>query len=498
MRSRTQKKSLDIPISIYEVHLGSWKRDEKTGWGFLSYRELARQLVDYVKAMGYTHIELMPVMEHPLDESWGYQVVNYYAPTSRFGRPEDFMYFIDICHQNGIGVILDWVPAHFPKDMHGLNDFDGRQIYAYENWKKGEHPEWGTLVFDFGRNEVRNFLISNALFWLDKYHVDGLRVDAVASMLYLDYSRKPGEWEPNRFGGHENLEAIDFLKKFNEVVHGRFPGILTIAEESTAFSGVSRPTSMGGLGFSLKWNMGWMHDTLEYVRKDPIYRSHHQGMLSFSLLYAFSENFALPFSHDEVVYGKRSLLDKMPGDVWQKFANLRLLLGYMYAHPGKKLLFMTDDFGQWSEWDAGRSLDWHLLTEEPHQKINRFVRDLNAFYRSHRALFEADFEPQGFEWVDFSDANASVISFLRLSRDREELLLFTCNMTPVPRPGYRIGVPRSGFYREVLNSNAAEYGGSGTGNFGGVHSENISWHGRPFSIRVDLPPLAVNAFRYAS
>lgn len=496
MKQRVSRNPYDAPLSIYEVHLGSWKRREKDGWGFLNYRELAHQLVDYVKTMGYTHIELLPVMEHPLDKSWGYQVVNYFAPSSRFGTPEDFMYFIDYCHLNGIGVILDWVPAHFPRDEYGLACFDGREIYAYQNWKKGEHKEWGTLVFDYGKNEVNNFLISNALFWLDRYHADGLRVDAVASVLYLDYSKKEGEWEPNVLGGRENLEAIQFIKKFNELVYAQHPGIITIAEESTAWGGVSRPTYLGGLGFGMKWNMGWMNDTLEYFTKDPVHRRFHQNMLTFSLLYAFSENFILPISHDEVVHGKKSLLEKMPGDDWQKFANVRLFLGFMFAHPGKKLLFMGNDFAQRDEWNSERSLDWHFLDYKPHRQINQFVKDLNSLYRAHPALHEVDFEPAGFEWIDFSDSDTTVLSFIRWSRERKELLLITCNMTPVPRQRYRVGVPKAGFYEEILNSDASEYGGSGAGNLGGVSSEPVSWHGRPHSVELNFPPLGINVFRF--
>lgn len=496
MNRRPLKNPYASPVSIYEVHLGSWRKREKDGWGFLNYRELAHKIVDYVKLMGYTHVELLPVMEHPLDKSWGYQVVNYFAPTSRFGKPEDFMYFVDHCHVNGIGVILDWVPAHFPRDEYGLASFDGREIYAYGSQKKGEHKEWGTLVFDYGRNEVRNFLISNALFWLDRYHIDGLRVDAVASMLYLDYSKKEGEWEPNAFGGRENLEAIQFIKKFNEVVHAKHPGILTIAEESTAWGGVSRPTHSGGLGFGMKWNMGWMNDMLEYFTKDPVHRRFHQDMLTFSLLYAFSENFILPISHDEVVHGKRSLLEKMPGDDWQKFANVRLFLGFMFAHPGKKLLFMGNDFAQLGEWNAEQSLDWHFLDYEPHRHINQFVKDLNSLYRVHPALYEVDFESGGFEWIDFSDSDSSVLSFIRWSHDRKELLLITCNMTPVPRMRYRIGVSEAGFYEEILNSDAREYGGSGVGNLGGVQSEPMPWHHRPHSLELNFPPLGVNIFRF--
>ncbi len=496
LKRRRETDPLKKPISVYEVHLGSWKRDDKREKGFLSYKELAHQMVEYVQDMGYTHIELLPVMEHPLDESWGYQVVNYYAPSSRFGTPEEFMYFVDYCHQHEIGVLLDWVPAHFPKDEHGLNCFDGRQIYAYENWKKGEHRDWGTLVFDYGRAEVKNFLISNALFWLEKYHIDGLRVDAVASMLYLDYSRKDGEWEPNVFGGRENLEAVEFLKQFNEICHGRYPGILTIAEESTAWQGVSRPTYLSGLGFSMKWNMGWMHDTLEYFSREPIYRKYHQGMLTFSLLYAFSENFMLPISHDEVVYGKQSLLSKMPGDDWQKFANLRLFLAFMFGHPGKKLNFMGNDFGQWQEWNVKQSLDWHLVHDDRHRQIQNFMKSLNHLYQQYTAFYELDFDSRGFEWIDFSDAESSVISFLRWSSDHQNLLIFTFNMTPVPRMGYRIGVPHSGFYEEILNSDASEFGGSGIGNWGGIQADQTYCHGRPYSIHANLPPLAANIYHW--
>jgi len=496
MRQRTETDPLSKPMSVYEVHLGSWKREEKNNWGFMNYRELAHQLVDYVKEMGYTHVEFLPITEHPLDESWGYQVVSYYAPTSRFGKPEEFMYLVDHCHLNNIGVILDWVPAHFPKDEHGLNRFDGRQIYAYEGWKKGEHRDWGTLIFDYGKNEVKNFLISNALFWLDKYHIDGLRVDAVASMLYLDYSRKDGEWEPNAFGGRENLEAVDFLKQFNEVVHDRHPGIVTIAEESTAWPGVSRPTYLSGLGFSIKWNMGWMHDALEYFSKEPVFRKYHQGMLTFALLYAFSENFMLPISHDEVVYGKRSLLEKMPGDDWQKFANLRLFYAFMFAHPGKKLLFMGCDMAQRREWSVGQSLDWHLLHEEAHRQIQELVKSLNHLYQKIPAFYEQDFKSSGFEWIDFTDADASVLSFIRWSADHKECLIFAFNMTPIPRLGYRIGVPQKGFYDEILNTDAAEFGGTGMGNWGGVQTEDEQCHGRPFSIHLNLPPLGANIFHW--
>ena len=494
IKTRAQRKFTDMPISIYEVHLGSWKPN--LDGKFLNYRDLAEKIAEYVLSMGYTHIELLPMMEHPLDESWGYQIINYYAPTSRFGTPEDFMYFIDTCHENGIGVILDWVPGHFPKDEHGLINFDGQQIYAYQNWKKGEQKEWGTFVFDFGRNEVTNFLISNANFWFEKYHVDGLRVDAVASMLYLDYARSPGEWEPNRYGGHENLEAISFIKKLNTVVHANHPGILMIAEESTSWPRVSHPVQDGGLGFDMKWNMGWMHDTLSYFSKDPVFRKYHQGQLTFSLVYAFSENFILPISHDEVVYGKKSLLSKMPGDDWQKFANARLFLTYMFAHPGKKLLFMGNDLGAWNEWDSNRFLDWGILGQEMNHKVHSFLKDLQFLYRDYRAFYSQDFNSHGFEWIDFLDESQSVISFLRWSKDYKELLIFTFNMTSVPRHSYRIGVPCSGFYKEILNSDAKEYGGSGVGNWGGVFSEEIECHSRPYSLRLSLPPLGANIFYF--
>lgn len=489
------------PFSIYEVHLGSWKKDYNNIYfpndaGYKSYRQIAYELVDYVKSMGYTHVELLPIMEHPLDESWGYQVVNYFAPTSRYGTPQDFMFFVDYCHQNGIGVILDWVPAHFPTDEHGLANFDGTQLFAYKNRKKGFHKEWGTMVFDFGRNEVRNFLISNALFWFDKYHIDGLRVDAVASMLYLDYSRKEGEWEPNIFGGRENLEAIDFIKKLNEVAHLYHKGIVMIAEESTSFPLVSRPTYIGGLGFDMKWNMGWMNDTLKYFSKEPVHRKYHQNMITFSLWYAFNENFVLPISHDEVVHGKKSLLEKMPGDEWQRFANLRLFFLYMFGHPGKKLNFMTNDIAQYKEWNVNDSLDWYVLDFEPHKKLNIFVRDLNNLYKNNPAMYEIDFKSEGFEWVDFSDADNSVIAFLRKTENKNELLLFILNMTPVLRGNYILGVPYEGFYKEILNSDGVEYGGSGTGNAGGVNSTpeiKNQWH---YSINITLPPLGGIIFKY--
>lgn len=490
MEMRRRKDWLESPISTYEVHLGSWMRVPEEN-RFLTYRELAQKLIPYVKALGFTHIELLPVTEHPFDGSWGYQTIGYFAPTSRFGRPEDFMYFIDECHQNGIGVIMDWVPAHFPTDAHGLGFFDGTCLYEHEDPRKGVHKDWGTLIFNYGRNEVSNYLISNALFWLDKYHIDGLRVDAVASMLYLDYSRKEGEWVPNIYGGNENLEAIDFLKKFNEVVHQYHPGVLTIAEESTAWPSVSRPTYLGGLGFSMKWNMGWMHDTLGYFSKDPIYRKYHTNNITFSMLYAFTENFILPFSHDEVVHMKGSMLSKMPGDVWQKFANLRALYGYMYGHPGKKLMFMGSEFGQWREWNHDESLDWHLLEYEPHRALQKFVTDLNHIYRNEPSLFEIDFEWHGFEWIDFRDSENSVIAFIRKAKNPEDFLVFVLNLTPVPRYGYRIGVPKGGFYREILNSDSSIYWGSNIGNYGGVHTDDIPFHERPYSLNLTLPPLSV-------
>ena len=490
MGMRARKNWFRAPMSTYEVHLGSWMRKPEEGDRFLTYREIAEKLVPYVKELGFTHIEVMPLTEHPFDASWGYQTLGYYAPTSRFGKPEDFMYLIDKCHQNGIGVIMDWVPAHFPKDGHGLGFFDGTCLYEHEDPRQGEHRDWGTLIFNFGRNEVRNYLISNALFWLDNYHIDGLRVDAVASMIYLDYSREPGQWIPNKYGGNENLDAVEFIKKFNEVVHQQHPGVLTIAEESTAWPGVSKPTYLGGLGFSMKWNMGWMHDTLRYFSKEPVHRKYHHNVLTFSLLYAFSENFVLPFSHDEVVYGKRSMIDKMPGDMWQKFANLRALFGYMFGHPGKKLIFMGSEFGQWSEWDFDSSLDWHLLDREPHQKLKQYMTDLHAMYRAEGACHEVDHGWKGFEWLDSQDADNSIFSFVRKAKDADDFLIFIINLTPVPRLGYRIGVPREGFYREILNSDSAHYWGSNMGNSGGMHTGSIRCHGREHSLSLTLPPLS--------
>ena len=502
MDSRTEKSAFkDKPLNIYELHLGSWKRNYNNTefpneWGYLSYGQLAHEIVDYVKKMGYTHVEVMPVMEHPLDISWGYQVTHYFAPSSRFGDPEGFMYFVDHCHQNGIGVILDWVPAHFPADEHSLAYYDGKQIYAYEDWKKGFHKDWNTYIFDYGRPQVQIFLISSALFWLEKYHADGLRVDAVASMLYLDYSREKGEWEPNIHGGRENLEAIEFLKHLNDIVHNYHPGVMMIAEESTAWPGVTHPLSEGGLGFDMKWNMGWMNDILLYFSKDPVHRKYHQGKITFSLWYAFSENFILPVSHDEVVHGKKSLLEKMPGDTWQKFANLRLFLGFMSGHPGKKLNFMTTDIGQYKEWYSEVSLEWNLIKEvELNRTLNLYVKDLNNIYLTHPALFEVDSDSAGFQWMDFSDALSSVISFCRFSKNRDEIILFTFNMTPTVRNNYNIGVPEAGYWKEIFNSDAEIYGGSGLGNMGGKHSEPVAVKNWENSISLTLPPLAVNVYK---
>jgi len=495
MEARQKKNWPQSPISTYEVHLGSWRRQE--GNRQLTYLELADTLLPYVLEMGYTHIELLPVAEHPFEGSWGYQVTHYYAPTSRFGPPDDFRHFIDKCHQAGIGVIMDWVPAHFPKDAHALAEFDGTHLYEHMDPRQGEHQDWGTLIFNFGRNEVRNFLIGNALFWLDKYHIDGLRVDAVASMLYLDYSRKPGQWIPNIYGGRENLDAIYFLKQFNEVCYERFPGIMTIAEESTAWPGVTRPTYLGGLGFGFKWNMGWMHDFLHYMSIDPIYRRYHHGNITFSLLYAFQENFILVLSHDEIVYGKRSLLSKMPGDEWQKFANLRMFLAWMYGHPGKKLIFMGGEFGQFNEWNHDTQLDWQLLKLPRNDGLWRLVQHLNYTYKKESALWQLDDTYDGFDWIDFHDADNSVISFLRKSQDGE-IVVFVVNATPMVRYAYRLGVPESGFYREIINTDGETYGGSNVGNFGGVQSEAREWMGREHSILINLPPLATVALKRES
>lgn len=490
LENRPQRQALDQPINIYEVHLGSWRRVPEDN-GFLSYRDLAHQLVEYVQQMGYTHIELLPITEHPYDGSWGYQTTGYFAPTSRFGNPDDFKYFVDHCHQHNIGVLLDWVPAHFPRDAHGLGFFDGTHLYEHSDPRQGEQLDWGTKVFNFGRNEVRNFLLSSAIFWLKEYHLDGLRVDAVASMLYLDYSREPGQWIPNRYGGRENLDAIDFIRRFNEVTHLEAPGTLTIAEESTSWPMVTRPTYMGGLGFDLKWNMGWMHDMLSYMQKDPIYRRYYQNQITFSLIYAFSENFVLPFSHDEVVHLKRSMLDKMPGDVWRKYANLRALYGYMAGHPGKKLLFMGSEFGQFSEWNEARSLDWHLLQWQDHQQLQRYVADLNHLYRSQPALHTIDSSWEGFEWIDIGDADQSIISFVRRSAHPKDSVVVVCNFTPVPRLHYRVGLPLDGSYTEIMNSDRPEYGGSGVGNTHLISAESLPWQSCAFSAPLNLPPLGV-------
>lgn len=491
LEARATRDWQHSPLTIYEIHAGAWRRKPEEGNRWLTYRELAAELIPYVKGLGYTHIELMPIMEHPLDASWGYQTVGYFAVTSRFGPPEDFMYFVDRCHQEGIGVILDWTPAHFPRDSHGLGLFDGTHLYEHADPRKGAHPDWGTLVFNYGRNEVQNFLVSNALFWVNKYHIDGLRVDAVASMLYLDYSRNAGEWIPNQFGGRENLEAIALLKHLNEVLHAQFPGALMIAEESTAWPAVSRPTYVGGLGFDLKWNMGWMNDTLGYIALDPIHRQYHHNELTFSMIYAFHENFVLPLSHDEVVHGKRSLLEKMPGDDWQKFANLRVLFGFMYAHPGKKLLFMGGELGQRGEFWEGGSVDWSLENSPPHRGIQRLVGDLNRLHAAEPALHQVDFEWAGFEWIEARDGAASVVSFLRRAMNPEDFMVVVSNFTPVVRENYRVGVPRAGFYREVLNSDSKFYEGSDVGNEGGVNAEPVPWNDRPYSIKLRVPPLAV-------
>jgi 1,4-alpha-glucan branching enzyme len=490
MEERPTKEWHRQPMSIYEVHLGSWQRKVEEGDRFLSYRELADTLLPYVAEMGYTHLELLPVAEHPFEGSWGYQVTGYYAPTSRFGNPDEFRYFVDRCHQMGIGVILDWVPGHFPKDEHGLARFDGTGLYEHEDPRLGEHQDWGTLIPNFGRNEVRNFFIANALFWFEQYHVDGVRVDAVASMLYLDYSRKAGEWIPNCFGGRENLDAIHFLKRFNEVSYERFPGIVTIAEESTAWPGVSRPTYLGGLGFGLKWNMGWMHDFLSYMQKDPIHRRFHQGDITFSLIYAFHEHFVLVLSHDEVVHGKGSMLDKMPGDRWQKFANLRMFYAWMYAHPGKKLLFMGGEFGQWKEWNHDQSLDWHLTNEPEHDGLRRLVQHLNWVYQNEAALYDQDDTYEGFEWIDFHDSDNSVVAFMRKSREGQSMA-FVVNATPVVREAYRVGVNGDGWWEEVINTDAQTYGGGNVGNFGGQRAEAVPWQGKSHSLLLRLPPLAV-------
>jgi 1,4-alpha-glucan branching enzyme len=492
MKSRGERDPLHSPVSIYEVHLASWMRGPGNEW--LTYRELAHRLVEYAAQMGYTHLELMPVMEHPFAGSWGYQVTGYYAPTSRFGNPDDFRYFIDQCHQAGLGVILDWVPAHFPRDAHALWRFDGTALYEHDDPRQGENRDWGTLIFNYGRNEVRTFLLSNALYWLREFHADGLRVDAVASMLYLDYSKQPGDWVPNQFGGRENLAAVDFLHRFNELVH-REPGAMSIAEESTAWPGVSRPVYVNGLGFTMKWNMGWMHDMLDYFSEDPIHRRYHHQNITFSMLYAFTENFVLPVSHDEVVHLKHHLVSKMPGDEWQRFANTRAFLAYMFGHPGRKLLFMGCDFGQTEEWNHDVGLPWHLLQWPVHHKLMTMVKELNRLYRSEPAMYEVDDSYAGFEWIDFHDVEASVIIFVRFARNREDFLVFCCNFTPVPRHNYKIGVPRGGVYREVFNTDADMFGGSNLGNLGETFAAGAPSHGRPASMWITLPPLAVVVFK---
>jgi len=494
---KQRKQNIDWlhkPMSIYEVHLGSWRRpgDEPHRW--LTYREIADELVDYVKKMGYTHIELLPVAEHPLSASWGYQVVGYFSVTSRYGGPEDFMYLVDLCHQNNIGVIMDWVPAHFPRDGHGLRQFDGTALYEHADPRQGEHRDWGTLIFNYGRNEVRNFLVSNAIFWIDKYHIDGLRVDAVASMLYLDYSRKEGDWIPNEFGGRENLRAIDFIKTLNEQVGIQYPNTLMIAEESTAWPGVSRPTYCGGLGFSMKWNMGWMNDTLRYMRHDPVHRKFHHDELTFSLIYAFHENFILPISHDEIVHGKGSVMDQVPGDLWQKFANVRLLYSFMWTHPGKKLMMMGNEIGQWNEWNFDESLQWHLMQWEPHQGLQRCIADLNAMYRNEPALYEYDFDGHGFEWIDCHNWETSTFAFIRKGRVWPDFVVVLCNFTPVPRT-MKLGVPLNCYYEEIFSSDSEYYGGTNTGNGPGVMAMAAPSHGHPASIEVYFPPLGISVLK---
>ena len=489
IENRPETQQHNRPVSIYEIHAGSWRRKVNEDPGFLSYRDLADELVPYLDEMGFTHVELMPIAEHPYDPSWGYQITGYFAPTSRFGNPEDLKYFIDKCHEANVGVIIDWVPAHFTKDDHGLRRFDGTALYEHEDPRLGEHKDWGTNIFNFGRTEVKNFLISNAIFWMEEFHIDGLRVDAVASMLYLDYSREDGEWLPNEYGGRENLEAIYFLRRFNDVVHEYFPGVLTFAEESTSWQGVSRPTSSGGLGFDFKWNMGWMNDTLDYMEKDPIYRRYHQDQLSFSLIYAFSEQFILPLSHDEVVHMKKSLLSKMPGDDWQKFANLRLLYTYMFGHPGKKLLFMGNEFAQWSEWTEQHSIDWHLLQWENHKGVQNLVKDLNQIYKSEHAMHEVDFKWEGFEWIDISDADNSMLSFIRKGENPDDYLVFLLNFTPTLHNEYKFGVPEACEYEVVLNSDSEFYGGSNAGP-GVIEGRDGAWHSQPANITITVPPLA--------
>jgi 1,4-alpha-glucan branching enzyme len=494
MRNRAQRNAFNAPMSIYEVHLGSWRRD--ADGKPLTYQAMAEALVEHVKRTGFTHVEIMPITEHPFYGSWGYQTTGYFAPTSRYGTPQDFMAFVDTLHQAGIGIILDWVPSHFPNDEHGLYRFDGTHLYEHADPRQGYHPEWNSAIFNYGRNEVRAFLLSSALFWLDKYHIDGIRVDAVASMLYLDYARKSGEWIPNQYGGRENLDAILFLRNLNEAVYRDHPDVQVIAEESTAWPMVSRPTYIGGLGFGLKWNMGWMHDTLRYFKEDPVHRKYHHGGVTFSMIYAFNENFVLPLSHDEVVHGKGSLINKMPGDSWQQFANLRTLYGYMWAHPGKKLLFMGQEFGQRREWQHDESLEWWVLQYGEHSGLMHWISDLNRFYIQEPALHEVDFDPHGFEWIDANDAQLSTLSFVRKSRDEKSIVLVVCNLTPLPRENYLVGVPQPGFWREMLNSDATFYGGSGVGNHGGTHSTPVPAHGRYHAVRITLPPLAAIYFKH--
>ncbi|MGC6431225.1 MAG: 1,4-alpha-glucan branching protein GlgB [Jejuia sp.] len=495
MKKRKKNNAIDAPFSVYEVHLGSWKRNVEED-RFMSYYELADDLVNYVKEMNFTHVELMPIMEYPYDPSWGYQITGYFAPTSRYGYPEEFKYLVDKLHQNDIGIILDWVPSHFPEDAHGIGFFDGSHLYEHPDRRKGYHQDWKSLIFNYERNEVRSFLISNAIFWLDQYHADGLRVDAVASMLFLDYSREDGEWEPNIYGGRENLAVIDFLKQLNEEVYASFPDAQTIAEESTAFPMVSKPTFVGGLGFGMKWMMGWMHDTLEYFKKDPVYRSHHHNEITFSLAYAFTENFMLPLSHDEVVYGKNSILGRMPGDEWQRFANLRLLYGYMFTHPGTKLLFMGGEFGQYNEWDFQDSLDWNLLEFMPHQNMKNYVSNLNKLYKSTPALFEKGFSHEGFEWIHYGDYENSVISYLRKGYEEEKTVAVVCNLTPAVRKNYKIGVPFDGKLVEIFNSDDEAFGGSGVSNSKPISIKKEEWIGKPYSATITLPPLAVTVFEF--
>lgn len=486
---------LSRPIAVYEVHLGSWKKSDREH-GYLTYGELAEDLVAYVKEMGYTHIELMPIAEHPFDGSWGYQVTGYFAPTSRFGEPKDFMHFVDVCHQNGIGVIMDWVPAHFPKDAHGLATFDGTALYEHADPKQGEHPHWGTLIFNYGRNEVKNFLIGNALYWIEKFHIDGLRVDAVASMLYLDYGKEAGEWVPNPHGGRENYAAVEFFKHMNSVLYGRHPHLLMIAEESTSWPGVSRPAEVGGLGFGLKWNMGWMNDFLRYIEKDPVHRQYHHNDLTFSMVYAFTENFVLTLSHDEVVHGKGSMIEKMPGDYWQKFANLRLTYGFMYAHPGKKCLFMGGEFAQFAEWDEAKSLDWHLLDFDKHRETQAYVRDLNHLYKGEKALWYDDFTDKGFQWINCIDHAASVVSFVRFSDAIDDTLVVVANFTPVPLNNHRLGLPYPGKYEEIFNTDDLKYGGSGVVNSTPMVSEERPYDHREQSGELRVPPLGITVFKY--